>query len=118
MNSELEVTYSGPDTFGVRTVIGGTPFFPGCDPRTPNSDINTFTLCTFKSDPTSFYNGDCTPTIGIAHPRFPGPCSKAIGTSSAYFQWFSGGYQVPVLGSANETWVKFCTSNYSTYSVP
>ena len=78
-NSELEVTYSGPDTYGVRSLIGGKPFFYACDPRNPMTSAASFTLCTFKSDPTSAWNGDCTPTVGIAHSRYPGPCSKAIG---------------------------------------
>ena len=106
MNSELEVTYSGPDTYGVRTVIGGQPFFYACDPRSPMSAAAAFTLCTFKSDPTSAWDGDCTPTVGIAHPRYPGPCAKAIGTDSMYFDAFSGGFYVPVLGSANDVWVR------------
>ena len=106
MNSELEVTYSGPDTYGVRTVIGGQPFFYACDPRSPMSAAAVFTLCTFKSDPTSAWDGDCTPTVGIAHPRYPGPCAKAIGTDSMYFDAFSGGFYVPVLGSANDVWVR------------
>ena len=104
-NSEVEITYSGPDTFGVRTVVGGQPFANGCDPRSPTSAVNSFTLCTFKSDPTTAFNGDCTPTVGNAHPRWPGPCAKAIGTSSYYFPWYSGGWLVPVLGSADEQWV-------------
>ena len=105
LDSELEMTYSGPDTYGVRTVIGGQPFFYACDPRAPMSAAAAFTLCTFKSDPTSVWNGDCTPTVGIAHPRYPGPCAKAIGTDSYNFGYFSGGFYVPVLGSANEALV-------------
>ena len=105
LDSELEMTYSGPDTYGVRTVIGGQPFFYACDPRAPLSAAAAFTLCTFKSDPTSVWNGDCTPTVGIAHPRYPGPCAKAIGTDSYNFGYFSGGFYVPVLGSANGAWV-------------
>ena len=105
LDSELEVTYAGPDTYGVRTVIGGQPFFYACDPRFPMTAAAAFTLCTFKSDPTSAWNGDCTPTVGIAHPRYPGPCAKAIGTDSSNFGDFSGGFYVPVLGSANEAWV-------------
>ena len=109
LDSELEVTYAGPDTYGVRTVIGGQPFFYACDPRNPMTASGAFTLCTFKSDPTSAWNGDCTPTVGIAHPRYPGPCAKAIGTDSYNFGDFSGGFYVPVLGSANEAWVgSFC----------
>lgn len=106
MNSELEMTYSGPDTYDVRTVMGGQPFFSACDPRVPTSGDEAFTLCTFKSDPSSVWNGDCTPTVGIAHPRFPGPCAKSIGTTSQYFQWFSGGFYVPVLGLANDDLVR------------
>jgi hypothetical protein len=104
-DSVLEVTYSGPDTYGVRTVVGGRPFANGCDPRTPASRPDMFTLCTFKSDPTSVYDGTCTPTVGKAHPRFPGPCAKAIGTSFYSFYWYSGGWRVPALGSADEEWV-------------
>ena len=105
LDSELEVTYSGPDTYGVRTVMGGQPFFYACDPRAPVSAAAAFTLCTFKSDPTSSWNGDCTPTVGIAHPRYPGPCAKAIGTDSLNFDVYSGGFYVPVLGSSNGVWV-------------
>jgi hypothetical protein len=101
LDSELEVTYAGPDTYGVRTVMGGQPFFYACDPRSPMTAAAAFTLCTFKSDPTSAWNGDCTPTVGIAHPRYPGPCAKAIGTVSKDFEAFSGGFYTPVLGSAN-----------------
>ena len=107
LDSELEVTYTGPDTYGVRTVIGGRPFFYACDPRSPLTAAAAFTLCTFKSDPTSALNGDCTPTVGIAHPRYPGPCAKAIGTVSNIFGDFSGGLYTPVLGSANEALVCF-----------
>ena len=107
LDSELEVTYTGPDTYGVRTVIGGKPFFYACDPRSPLTAAAAFTLCTFKSDPTSVWNGDCTPTVGIAHPRYPGPCAKAIGTVSNIFGDFSGGLYTPVLGSANEALVCF-----------
>ena len=107
LDSELEVTYSGPDTYGVRTVMGGQPFFYACDPRAPVSAAAAFTLCTFKSDPTSSWNGDCTPTVGIAHPRYPGPCAKAIGTDSEHFDVYSGGFYTPVLGSANKPLVKF-----------
>jgi len=107
LDSELEVTYTGPDTYGVRTVIGGRPFFYACDPRSPLTAAAAFTLCTFKSDPTSVWNGDCTPTVGIAHPRYPGPCAKAIGTVSNIFGDFSGGLYTPVLGSANEALVCF-----------
>jgi hypothetical protein len=101
LDSELEVTYAGPDTYGVRTVIGGQPFFYACDPRSPISAGAVFTLCTFKSDPTSAWNGDCSPTVGIAHPRYPGPCAKAIGTVSKDFEAFAGGLYTPVLGSAS-----------------
>ena len=110
-NSELEITYSGPDTFGVKTLVGGQPFFPGCDPRTQLSTAFAhpgFFLCAFSSDPISIYDGDCTPTVGIAHPRYPGPCMKAIGTDSRYYDYFSGGFYVPVLGSANKKWVSAC----------
>ena len=104
-DSQLEVTYSGPDTFGVRTIIGGKPFADGCDPRAPTNNINSVTLCTFISDPTANYVGDCTPTVGIAHPRYPGPCTKAINTTSIYFNWYAGNFHSPVLGSAGEKWV-------------
>ena len=104
-DSQLEVTYSGPDTFGVRTHIGGRPFYPACDPKLVTSPPNSFTLCTYKSEPTTALLGDCTPTVGIAHPRFPGPCAKAIGTSSSTYDWYSGGNLVPVLGSAGDQWV-------------
>ena len=100
-DSEIEITYSGPDTDGVRTIIGGQPYFYACDPRAPISDKPAFTLCTFKSDPTSAWNGDCTPTVGLPHPRFGGPCLKAIGTDTKSYPSFSGGFNVPVLGSAN-----------------
>ena len=113
LDSELEVTYAGPDTYGVRTVIGGQPFFYACDPRSPMTAAAAFTLCTFKSDPTSAWNGDCTPTVGIAHwhPRYPKPCAKAIGTVSKDFGDFSGGFYTPVLGCANTFLVAFllCT---------
>ena len=103
----MEVTYSGPDTYGVRTVIGGQPFFYPCDPRAPMDDASIgFRLCTFQSEPTSQWVGSCTPTVGIAHPRFPGPCAKSIGTVSGYFNYYSGDWLVPVLGSANELWVR------------
>ena len=104
-NSELEITYSGPDTSDIRTVIGGKPFFYACDPKNPLYNVDSFTICTFKSDPTTSFNGDCTPTVGIQHPRYPGPCSQAIGTSSMYFNKYAGGFYIPVLGSANEAWV-------------
>ena len=107
-NSELELTYTGPDTYGVGTVIGGQPFFYACNPRSPMTAAAAFTLCTFKSDPTSAWNGDCTPTVGIAHPRYPGLCAKAIGTVSKDFGDFSGDFYTPVLGSANEAWVGTC----------
>ena len=113
LNSELEVTYSGPDTYGVRTVIGGQPFFYACDPRAPVSAAAAFTLCTFKSDPTSSWNGDCTPTVGIAHPRYPGPCAKAIGTDSLNFDVYSGGFYTPVLGSANQYLVNVLLNFFS-----
>jgi hypothetical protein len=106
LDSELEVTYAGPDTYGVRTVIGGQPFFYACDPRSPMTAAAAFTLCTFKSDPTSAWNGDCTPTVGIAHPRYPGPCAKAIGTVSKDFEVYSGGFNTPVLGSASSQMVR------------
>ena len=105
LNSELEITYSGPDTYFVRTVVGGQPFHYACDPTSPMLPAAAFTLCTFRSDPTSAFDGDCTPTVGIAHPRYPGPCAKAIGTDSQYFDVFSGGFYVPVLGSADEALV-------------
>ena len=105
-DSQLEVTYSGPDTFGVRTHIGGRPFFPGCDPKNVTTSQNSFTLCTFKSEPTTSLVGDCTPTVGIAHPRYPGPCAKAIGTTYDSFDYYSGGWSVPALGSADEIWVR------------
>ena len=108
-DSVLEVTYSGPDTYGVRTVIGGRPFANNCDPRNPTSRPNMFTLCTFKSDPTPIYGGTCTPAVGKAHPRFPGPCAKALGTSSYSYYWYSGGWRVPTLGSADEEWVFITT---------
>ena len=114
LDSELEVTYSGPDTYGVRTVIGGQPFFYACDPRAPMSAAAAFTLCTFKSDPTSSWNGDCTPTVGIAHPRYPGPCAKAIGTDSLNFDVYSGGFYTPVLGSADDPLVEDLFSIVST----
>ncbi len=104
-NSEIEITYSGPDTNGVRTVIGGKPFFYACDPSAPLLPVPLFTLCTFKSDPTSAWNGDCTPTVGIAHPRYPGPCAKAIGTVSRNFEVFAGGFFTPALGTANNDYV-------------
>ena len=88
-------------------MVGGQPFFYACNPSFPSITAAAFTLCTFKSDPTSSWNGDCTPTVGIAHPRYPGPCAKAIGTSSKYFNVYSGGFYVPVLGSANEQFVSF-----------
>jgi hypothetical protein len=106
LDSELEVTYAGPDTYGVRTVIGRKPFFYACDPRSPMTAAAAFTLCTFKSDPTSAWNGDCTPTVGIAHPRYPGPCAKAIGTVSKDFEVYSGGFNTPVLGSASSQMVR------------
>jgi hypothetical protein len=112
LDSELEVTYAGPDTYGVRTVIGGQPFFSACDPRSPMTAAAAFTLCTFKSDPTSAWNGDCTPTEGIAHPRYPGPCAKAIGTVSKDFEAFSGGFYSPILGSASEALVRKFISFY------
>ena len=105
-DSQLEVTYSGLDTFNVRTLIGGKPFSDGCDPTAPNSEINSFTLCTYKSDPTANYVGDCTPTVGTPHPRLNGPCAKAVNTTSINFNWYSGNYHVPVLGSADELWVR------------
>ena len=104
-DSELEATYAGPDTHGVRTMIGSDPIYSQCDPWHPASGDAVFTLCTYKSDPTSSFNGDCTPTVGEANPRYPGPCAEAIGTDSQYYNYYSGGYYVPVLGSANETWV-------------
>ena len=105
INSELEVTYSGPDTHGIRTLIGSDPIYSDCDPWNPASQDPVFVLCTYKSDPTSAWDGDCMPTEGIEHPRYPGPCAKAIGTDSENFNYFSGGYYVPVLGSANQSWV-------------
>jgi hypothetical protein len=104
-DSELEVTYSGPDTHSIRTMVGSDPIYFQCDPWNPVSSDAVFTLCTFMSDPTSSLNGDCAPTVGIEHPRYPGPCAEAVGTVSQYFNYFSGGHYVPVLGSANETWV-------------
>ena len=71
LDSELEVTYSGPDTHSVRTIIGGKTFARGCDPRNAISSPNTFTLCTFKSEPTSVYMGNCQPTVGIALAEVP-----------------------------------------------
>ena len=106
LDSELEVTYSGPDTHSVRTIIGGKTFARVCDPRNAISSPNTFTLCTFKSEPTSVYMGNCQPTVGIAHPRYPGPCAKAINTTYYSFDHFSGGWLVPALGSADEIWVR------------
>ena len=105
-DSQLEVTYSGPDTFGVRTHIGGRPFFPTCDPNHVTSPANSFTLCTYKSEPTTALVGDCTPTVGIPHPRLPGPCAEALGTTQSTWEYFSGGDLVPVLGSANDKWVR------------
>ena len=104
-DSQLEVTYSGPDTFGVRTHIGGRPFYPACDPNNVTSPRNSFTLCTYKSEPTTALMGDCTPTVGIAHPRLPGPCAEALRTTYNDWQTFSGGYLTPALGSANDKWV-------------
>ena len=49
--------------------------------------------------------GDCTPTVGFAHPRLPGPCAKAMGTSDNNWAFYSGGNLVPVLGSADDIWV-------------
>ena len=107
VNSEVEITYSGPDTYGVRTEIGGQPFVPACDPRSPLSPATAgFVFCAFTSDPISSADGDCTPTVGIAHPKYPGPCARAIGTDSQYYDYFSGGYRVPLLGSANGLWVR------------
>ena len=110
-DSELEVTYAGPDTHGIRTVIGSDPIYFQCDPWNPFSTDPVFTLCTYMSDPTSSFDGDCTPTVGIAHSRYPGPCTEAIGTDSQYYNYFAGGYFVPVLGSANETWVNILSSS-------
>ena len=104
-DSQLEVTYSGPDTHGVRTHIGGRPFFPACDPHHMAIPANSFTLCTYKSEPTSALVGDCTPTVGIAHPRWPGPCSEAMRTTQSTWEYYSGGDLTPVLGSANDKWV-------------
>ena len=115
LDSELEVTYAGPDTYGVRTVIGGKPFFYACDPRSPMSAAAAFTLCTFKSDPTSAWNGDCTPTVGIAHPRYPGPCERAIGTVSKDFEAFAGGLYTPILGSASEAQVRLQNTFVHTF---
>ena len=112
-DSQLEVTYSGPDTYSVRTLIGGKPYAARCDPTAPTSPINSFTLCTFKSEPTENYVGDCTPTIGIPHPRLTGPCAKAINTTSINYNWYSGNYYVPVLGSADEAWVRRMNSEFA-----
>ena len=110
--SGFEATYTGPDTYGVRTLIGSTPFFYSCDPRAPMDDaLAGFRLCTYQSEPTSPWDGDCTPAVGLAHPRFPGPCGKAIGTVNDNFNYFSGDYVTPVLGSANELWV-WCGMTY------
>lgn len=111
VNSELEITYSGPDTFGVRTMIGGQPFYPACDPRTqlnPATASSGFVFCAYTSDPISPFDGDCEPTVGIAHPRYSGPCLKAIGTVSKFYDYFAGGFYVPVLGAANGQWVSKC----------
>ena len=105
-DSTIEVTYSGPDTFDVRTHIGGIPFFPLCNPFNVTSAVNSFTLCTFKSEPTTARMGDCTPTVGIAHPRLTGPCEEALVTTISTWEYYSGGDLTPVLGSANDKWVK------------
>jgi hypothetical protein len=115
----MEATYTGPDTYGVRTVIGSTPFFYACDPRAPMDDsLDGFRLCTYQSEPTSTWTGDCTPTAGIAHPRFPGPCGQAIGTVNNNFNYFSGDYETPVLGSANELWVRIWSLIWLTHLGP
>ena len=116
-DSQLEVTYSGPDTFGVRTHIGGRPFFPACDPRSPMSQTNIFKLCTYKSEPTSALVGDCTPTVGIAHPRWPGPCLEALNTTQSTWEYFSGGDFVPVLGSAEDKWASQAAQSCSHISL-
>ena len=105
-DSQLEVTYSGPDTYGVRTHIGGKPFIDACNPATPLNEINSFNLCTFKSEPTTNFLGDCTPTVGNAHPRYAGPCMKALNTTQANYDWYAGYWYVPVLGSAGDQWVR------------
>lgn len=101
VNSEVEITYSGPDTYGVRTMIGGQPFFLECDPRTqlsPATALSGFIFCVYTSDPISSFDGDCEPTVGIASSQFPGPCLNAIGTASKFYNYFAGGFYVPVLG--------------------
>jgi hypothetical protein len=104
-DSQLAVTYAGPDTFDVTTYIGGRPFYPACDPNNVTSPLNSFTLCTYKSEPTTAFLGDCTPTVGLVHPRLPGPCAKALGTVYSTYEFFAGGAHVPVHGSADEEWV-------------
>jgi hypothetical protein len=116
-DSQLEVTYSGPDTFGVRTHIGGRPFYPACDPNNATSPPNSFTLCTYKSEPTTAFMGDCTPTVGLAHPRLPGPCAKALGTSDNNWAFYSGGNLVPVLGSAEDKWVRNQSRFYTFFCI-
>ncbi len=114
-DSQLEVTYSGPDTFDVRTHIGGRPFYPACDPNNVTSPSNSFTLCTYKSEPTTALMGDCTPTVGIAHERLPGPCANVFNTSHSTWDHYSGGPQVPVLGSADDRWVSCLRKIYGYF---
>ncbi len=113
IDSQLEVTYSGPDTDDVRTVIGGAPYFEKCDPRSRRTSPG-FTVCTFKSEPTTFWNGDCTPTIGRAHPTWAGPCARAVNTTDDNFDFAYGGFVVPLIGSADQTWVSPTPASSST----
>jgi len=103
IDSQLEVTYSGPDTDDVRTVIGAAPYYEKCNPRSGRTSPG-FTLCTFKSEPTTFWNGECVPTIGLAHPSWTGPCARAINTTDDNFDYAYGGFVVPLIGTANQIW--------------
>ena len=131
VDSQLEVSYAGPDTDAVRTVIGAPAYHPSCSPHSaasntvPNAAGNAtrnttaaatslggvgiggggFLLCYFASDPTSPLYGNCTPTVGAPHPRYPGPCAAAVGTVPADYRAFAGGYRVPPLGAADGPWV-------------
>ena len=103
-DSELEITYAGPDTDSIRAVVGAPAYHPACTPAAA-ADAGGVRLCAFKSDPTSTVDGDCVPTVGTAHPRYPGPCARAIGTVDNSYSGFAGGYVVPPLGAADGPWV-------------
>ena len=61
-DSQMEMTYAGPDTDEVRTVLGSQPYEEKCDQGAGSGGAG-FTLCTF----TSTLRGDCMQTVGKAY---------------------------------------------------